>query len=63
MLPEKLRLCRNDGFEAGPFVNRGYQCSTPRFLRSVTFFTYQKQPMTGFGTKLPIAAVRHHGRY
>src|SRR6266566_5643529 len=50
MLPEKLRLCRNDGFEAGPVVNRGCQCSTPRFLRSVTFFTYQKQPMTGFGT-------------
>src|SRR6266566_601104 len=31
MLPEKLHLCRNDGFEAGPVVNRGRQCSTLRF--------------------------------
>ena len=31
ILPEKLRLCGNDGLELGPVANGGRQPSTPRF--------------------------------
>src|ERR1700747_779947 len=63
MLPEKLRLCRNDGFEAGPVVNRGCQCSTPRFYGPVIFVSSQKQPMTGFGTCQPRRMPRRTAGY
>jgi hypothetical protein len=31
MLPEKLRLCRSDGFEAGPVVNRVANVARPDY--------------------------------